>query len=483
MSIAGTATSALKKPFSLAAGVLCAVLLAGCQTTDVELDSGEGAEPLRPHPENPRYFAHPGGSPIYLTGSHTWNNVVDMGVTDPPAPLDYASYVQWLKDQGHNFTRLWTWELLRWDTSPLDGQPPRHHFIAPHRYVRSGPGLAADGRPKFDLTRLNDAYFDNLSERVRIAEENGIYVSVMLFEGWGNQTIPGAYAASPYHPANNINGIAADLNEDGVALEVHQGAVPSVTEIQKRYVARVLETLNDYDNLLYEIGNEIHHSSTDWQYEMIRFVRDYEQGLPKQHPVGMTYQYRHGVNQTLFESPADWISPNDVVVYRSDPPPADGSKVVLADTDHFWGVGGSPTWVWKSFFRGLNPIFMDPMDGAVIAADPYPIDADGVRRSMGQTLTWAGRISLASMPPRGDLASSTYCLADPGREYLVFVPETMSGVTVELPEGEYRYLWYDTANGAETDAKLLSHPGGPSWRPKPYATGSVLHVERVPAHE
>ena len=35
-----------------------------------------------------------------------------------------------------------------------------------------------------------------------------------------------------------------------------------------------------------------------------------ESSLPEQHPIGMTYQHRRGKNQTLLESPADWISPN-----------------------------------------------------------------------------------------------------------------------------------------------------------------------------
>lgn len=473
----------MKKSLSFAVCVVSTVLFAGCETINVSSDSEQGPGPLRPHPDNPRYFAHAGGSPIYLTGSHTWNNVIDMGETDPPAPLDYPAHIQWLKEQGHNFTRLWTWELLRWDSSNLKGQPPRNHFITPHRYIRSGPGLAVDGKPKFDLTKLNDAYFENLSERVRIADENGIYVSVMLFEGWGNQTIPGVFAESPFNPANNSNGIDGDLDKDGVALEVHQLAIPEITDLQKSFVERVLEELNHFDNLLYEIGNEVHHSSTEWQYEMIRFIKEYEQRLPKQHPVGMTYQYKFGTNQTLLASPADWISPNDVVVYRMDPPPADGSKVILADTDHFWGVGGNATWVWKSFFRGLNPIFMDPLDGAIIAADPDVVDVDAIRRSMGETLAWAERIHLATMEPHGEMASSTYCLANPGNEYLVFVPEQMNGVSVELPEGEYRFLWYDTEIYSETDFESFTHPGGPTWKPKPFPANSVLHLVRILSQE
>ncbi|UCC17485.1 MAG: aldo/keto reductase, partial [Dehalococcoidales bacterium] len=46
--------------------------------------------------------------------------------------------------------------------------------------------------------------------------------------------------------------------------------------------------------------------------------------------------------------------------YRDNPPFADGKKVILSDTDHLWGIGGDVAWAWKTFLRGMNPLFMDP---------------------------------------------------------------------------------------------------------------------------
>jgi hypothetical protein len=40
--------------------------------------------------------------------------------------------------------------------------------------------------------------------------------------------------------------------------------------------------------------------------------------------------------------------------------------VILSDTDHLWCIGGNHSWVWKSFLRGLHPIFMDPYDGSIL---------------------------------------------------------------------------------------------------------------------
>ena len=39
-----------------------------------------------------------------------------------------------------------------------------------------------DGKPKFDLTKFDPAYFERLRSRVEAAGQRGIYTSVMLFE-------------------------------------------------------------------------------------------------------------------------------------------------------------------------------------------------------------------------------------------------------------------------------------------------------------
>ena len=74
-------------------------------------------------------------------------------------------------------------------------------------------------------------------------------------------------------------------------MEILQLAVPAVTALQEAYVRHVVDTVNDLDNVLYEISNEAADYSTAWQYHMIRLIHDYERAKPKQHPVGMTFQY------------------------------------------------------------------------------------------------------------------------------------------------------------------------------------------------
>jgi CubicO group peptidase (beta-lactamase class C family) len=414
--------------------------------------------PLVVHPDNPRYFQNSAtGQAVYLTGSHTWANLVDIGPSDPPPAFDFAAQLDWMTQRGHNFMRMWTWELVSWDTSA--NREGKLHTSAPQPYARTGPGKALDGKPKFDLTKYDPAYFNRLRQRLAAARREGVYVSVMLFEGWGLQFSPGAWDGHPFHPANNVNGIDGDRDGDGKGVEIHELGDREVTAIQEAYVRKVIDTVNGFDNVLYEISNENHPDSTDWQYHMIRFIKDYEATKPFQHPVGMTFQYKGGKNATLFDSPADWISPNPEGGYRDNPPVADGRKVVLTDTDHLWGIGGNQSWVWRSFLRGYNPLFMDPYDGVVLG-ETFDPKWDPIRRSLGYTLQYAGRLDLARAVPTTGTASTKYCLADPGQAYLVYRPagggETF---TVKLPAGTYEYEWFDPSKGQPVSSGAVEAVG------------------------
>jgi hypothetical protein len=393
--------------------------------------------PLTPHPKNPRWFADASGKAIVLAGAHTWPNLVDMGPADPPPRFNFTAHLDYLERYGHNFTRLWTWESTTWNARPNKREAT--HTVFPLPYARTGPGAARDGKLKFDLTQFNPSYFDRLRQRVEAAGKRGIYVSVMLFEGWAMQHAPGAWESHPFHPDNNVNGINGDANGDGRGLEIHELVDPKVRAIQEAYVRKVVETVNAFDHVLYEISNENHPASTPWQYHMIRFIQDLEKSMSKRHPVGMTFQYKGGSNRTLLESPADWISPNPDGGWRDDPP-AEAAKIVLSDTDHLWGIGGTSAWAWKTFLRGHHPIFMDPYDGAVLETR-FDSKWEPLLKALGEIRRVAERVDLASMAPRGDLASSKFCLANPGKEYLVYTPG--GEVTLDLTgaTGDFVVEW------------------------------------------
>ncbi|HEY4270900.1 MAG TPA: DUF6298 domain-containing protein [Candidatus Udaeobacter sp.] len=403
--------------------------------------------------EKRAYFMDRADKVVYLTGSHTWNNFQE--ISDPAQPdFDFNAYLTLLKKENHNFIRLWVWEQAAW--APWTTEKVE---FGPLPYVRSGPGMALDGKPRFDLTRFHQEYFDRLRSRVIAARDKGIYVSVMLFQGWSvgkKLGVPGnSWPGHPFNRSNNINNIDGDLDGTGEGREIQTLANPAIVALQERYVRKVVDTLNDLDNVLWEICNESDSDSKEWQYHMIDYVKRYEAGKSKQHVVGMTAMWPKGQNVDLVKSPADWISP---VLDKEDPHAADGRKVVIADTDHIWGVGGNRRWVWKCFLRGLNPVFMDPFDDPRWKSSRSNFES--YRRAMGHTLAYANRMNLADMSPRSDLASSAYCLANVGEAYLVYVlpvrtllRQSRAQVTVSLlgTSGTFLVEWFNPLTGQVTN--------------------------------
>lgn len=447
--------------------------------TSVEVVAGNEntfAGPLRVNPSNPRYFTDGSGKAIYLTGSHTWTNFKDMGETDPPPAFDFTGYLDFLEKHNHNFVRLWTWELSKFQYA---GDPVK--FAAPFPWPRTGNETALDGKPKFDLSQFDQSYFDRLRSRVVAASDKGIYVSIMLFEGHGMQSslAPWRWNGHPFNINNNVNGINGDPNGDGIGIETHTLSIPAITDLQKAYIRKVSDTVNDLNNVLYEIVNESSAQSKDWQYALINYIKQYEATKPKQHPVGMA-AYLTPKNMDLFNSPADWVSPgweiwgNDP--YQINPPASDGSKVIILDTDHLWGIGGDRVWVWKSFLRGLNTIYMDDPSQSTYTFSGKTWNLNDVRKAMGHTLTYANKINLVAMTPRNDLSSTAYCLANPGKEYLIYQPEPNTSFSVNLKTGTYSYEWFNPGSGTIASKVTFTAIAEKQSFTPPFTGDSVLYL-------
>jgi hypothetical protein len=383
--------------------------------------------PLRVSAINSRYFEDPAGHVVLLAGSHTWEDVQDGGTHDPPPRFEYERFLNSLQSEGQNFVRLWRWEQVSGNAGTR--QP---FWISPSIYERTGPRAALDGKPRFDLTRFNEPYFRRLRARLVLAQQKGIYASVMLFDGWSVEPkhagLGNPWPGHPFNAANNVNGIDGDANGDGAGSETHTLLSPAITALQEAYVRKVVDEVGDLDNVLFEISNESPGASTAWQYHMIRYVKAYERTKRKQHPVGMTAQYPGGTNAALFASPADWISLNGTGDAMSDPAAADGRKIIVDDTDHLCGICGSTEWAWMSFLRGRNPLFMDPYegeDGLASSVDAHRHAFQSLRRNLGYIRSYADRTNLGDLQPHPELASTRFCLANPDSahgEYLAYIP-------------------------------------------------------------
>ena len=283
------------------------------------ISPAEAAGPLSVKKTNPRYFFDSRGNSVYLTGSYLNEYNLLTGSSD------FASYLDFLQQQKQNFTRVWAWEQSPWSYDAT-GQVT----FSAQPYERTGPGLALDGGLKFDLTRFNQVYFDQLRSRVVEAARRGLYVSVALFEGFSTQKRMGRvnpWLSDPFQQANNINGINGDPDRNGSNEEFFSLAFPSLLSLQETFTRKVVDTLNDLDNVLYEVSGNGLVGSLPWQYHMMDHIKRYQKKQVNQHPVGISDFYA-GATADVFNSSADWIIIQET---NLNPPSATSNKVLIME--------------------------------------------------------------------------------------------------------------------------------------------------------
>ncbi|HXQ33293.1 MAG TPA: hypothetical protein VN843_04650, partial [Anaerolineales bacterium] len=356
---------------------------------------------------------------------------------------------------------------------------------------------------------------------------------VMFFDGWALHLSPAPdnVEGHPFHTANNINGIGINSIVDYQVLPLD----PRVQALQEAYIQKIVDTVQDLPNVLYEVANESSGGgtvdknfaqmmgfsdvpdwgdSTEWQYWVIDVVKrhEQEQGYDT-HPIGITMQFpvavQTKVNDPLFKSKAEWISPgyDDEIFaggghpmaqgsppsrWYDNPPTNDGTKVVITDTDHYAPGQGDALWAWKSFLRGLHPILMDfgiiagvnPSDPSAGSPGVPPYAAfEAARYAMGDTLSYAQKMNLIEMEPRGDLSSTGFVLANPGEEYLILQPgESVDPFTVLLEAGTYVVEWF-SVNSREIKSIseiTVKNAGNRSFLPPFEEKGpTVLYIKKI----
>jgi len=431
---------------------------------------------LRRHPANPRYVTDDSGTAIFLTGSHTWWNVQK----DPDSPVavptsqSFSNYLDWMQSHGHNFTRLWV------GLSYLGCEP--------YPWSRTGPGTAHDDGPKFDMTSMNESYFDVVRERVLQVQGRGMYCSVMFFGS--HNRMKSNFPGTAWHPENNVNPELASAfdPDDGYSFFTTDAVA---REIQRQLVRTFIDELNDVDNMMWEIINEPGGTAAAvaWHKDMVEYAKSYEATKPKQHLVGMTGGW--GLGTEMLTGVADWISPDWDAYSTTGPgdyhqggPAAYSDKVVINDTDHLWGysdlvdVEDHRKWVWKTLCRGNHPIYMDPYDANQPDHDNHGEVNPGFdppRKAMGYALVYAHKVDLAAALPDETVASTGYCLAEPGMTYLVYQPGS-GAFTVDLQPGEYDYEWFDPTTGTVAGTGSLRAPGGDRSFTPPFGGDAVLHL-------
>jgi len=489
-------------------------------TVTVSNTTNSSMGPLKHSTVNTRYFVDPAGNAVFFSGSHTWDDFqdTDTNVGSTPGAFDFTGYVNFLKAHHHNMTILWRKDLPEYCGWNFSGSTWR---MGPWPWLRPGPGVATDGNPKFDLTQFNQAYFDRLRAEVQQLQTNGIYAIVELFDA--NQLTSARCSTDGYEftGTNNINGVDDGYTSgSGGTNSVTMTGANAISGYQDTYVKKVLDTLNDLPNVIYEVAEEQPAGSATWWFpHVITLVRSYEATKPLQHPVGIgSMNATAPSDSTLYSSGADWIAPtintNFSNQFPSNVAVNNQGKVVINDSDHslgyksFLNTDGSVQdqnlrgYIWENITQGAEGlIFMDPYviywQGSPVRntclSPAHQVCTGGVdakydkfRTSMGLAQQYVnGKMDLLKATPQGSLSSTGFCLADnaaTGAEYLVYAP---SGGTFTVNLGAttraLNVEWFNPLTGATTAGAAITGGATKSFT-APFSGDAVLYIVDAAGH-
>ncbi len=484
--------------------------------------------PLKQSTVNTRYFVDPAGNAVFLSGSHTWNDVQDTSQSSSPAAFPFANYVSMLKADGQNATILWRKDMPRecgWNSSTWNLQP--------QPWLRSTTSGASDGGNKFDLTQFNQQFFDRMHTEALTLQQNGIYAIVELFDGSNvagyrcGTTSPNG-DGYPLTGVNNINPGVDDGSGSGGEGSFIMLSPNPITAVEDAYVKKMLDTMNDLQNVVYEIAEEQPiEAMTFWAPHMFGLIKAYEAGgtwegttypgKPLQHLVGIGAKACPGDDPVLYSSTADWIAPTVTAcnaAFPSNVAANNQGKIVINDSDHALGFAAfvnSSTgaindallrgYIWENITSGAaGVIFMDPYIVSWTTGQRNPCSSpssgicpapmtkyDPFRQAMGFAQGYVNaKMDLLKATPQGSLSSTGFCLADPvatGAEYLVYAPNGGTfTVNLSATTRTLNVEWFNPATGVPTSGGTVTGGNTAQSFAPPFAGDAVLYIVDAAGH-
>ncbi len=242
---------------------------------------------IRLHPENHHYFEYKKQPTVLITSGEHYGAVINLD-------FDFETYLNTLHQIGLNHTRIFLGDYVEEPNAfcienntlaPAEGR-----FIC--SWQRSEVAGFSQGGNKFDLDRWDPAYFERLHKFMSAAQEKDIVVeAVLFFAGY-------LYQHSPLHHSNNIN--STDEITAKQYMTIENG---NILERQKQYCTKLVEELNRYDNLIFNVANEPWFDNQEhpgfasppplatkkWIERVSDWIVQTERSLPKKHLISVDY--------------------------------------------------------------------------------------------------------------------------------------------------------------------------------------------------
>lgn len=462
--------------------------------------------PICVHPDNPHYLYYDGAPAVLITSAEHYGAVIN-------GAFDYAAYFNMLARYGLNYTRIYPGAYFEVGGMFIEDNtlaPAPEDLMLP--WARSGEPGYAQGGCKFDLERWDDAYFARFRDFLAQAERRGVIVEICLF----NCQYKESWHAMAIQADNNIQQIGQCHYNDVQTLR--DAAVVAACE---RYVEKITEEANPYDNVILEICDEPSLNGTSsaesakWIGRLADVIAETERRLPKKHIIAQQLEF--GVDFTedsrvpLITTQYIYHNENrqiggpealDCLYIRNKPlelnetaffPIWYGKDRVDASRIEAWEfmVGGGAAFnQLNGYFTAKDPSGDAPENRAVLAQlkvlKEFMAGLDiAVMRQDKRTVT-------GGVPRR----STCRCISNPGIQYALYlhhgllnknglIYETEPGsheetLKLNLPAGKYKAVWTNPASGKAIRTESAVSGGGEALLRTPaHGVDIALRIDRT----
>lgn len=456
------------------------------------------AEPIKLHPENPRWFEWQGEATALITSAEHYGAVINLD-------FDYHTYLAALERDGMNYTRIFAGSYVEpagaFNIKQNTLAPAVGRFLAP--WARSDePGYAGGGN-KFDLDQFDPAYLERLHDFIATAARHHVIVELTFFSStYGEKQ----WAVHPLNPANNIQGYAVP---DWKKLPTTANG-PEIMAVQEKLVRWLVRELNAHDNLFYEIQNEpwsdnhspgadinpmvpdrnkwfnntsmTHPDVIAWHRRIADFITDEEKDLPQTHLIAQNV-----ANFRLPVHPDDIAPEISIINFHYAYPEAVAwnrgqDRVIGYDESGFMGSADITyrRQAWNFIMSGgglFNHLdysfFVGSEDGQTTDYDAPGGGSPTLRRQLRTLSEFLHSVDVASLHPDDDIAHATpglvaRALSQPGQHYLIYLEGRRSEeIQLNLPAGNWRVEWLDPVTGQPLTQYLIEADQDPAILPCP----------------
>ena len=218
------------------------------------------------------YLRDANGKTMFIAGYYDWASTVDGHFLDSDAC--YKEMIDLMGKYGGNYIRVSLGiNTFSSKTSPssLDG-----------RWTPIPFKLDSQGRANLDA--FDQRYFDHLKEHVQNAAKKGVIVHVAFFDGvdirGGKQQY--RWVGSFWNIDNQTRNFFGDLDKKNNSNADAYGEFYRTTDFrnntgvgkyQRLLIDKTIATVDGFDNVYYEVGNELFGARKDWYDVVIDYIQ------------------------------------------------------------------------------------------------------------------------------------------------------------------------------------------------------------------